>query len=225
MGYFALYQWTTDSWRSKFDTYSRGDAFCLASPCDEYFELMCRYDSSSPMQQAVQVWKDGPKAWTNLNWPGSEYQRLSPLPDVASLSLHSWAWAFASPMRKNWTRLQHGLKIGVRLCESRKIRAGSVFRPRGNYCRYIEIASTPPFSWKWGTTKCLWFIIIFPSTFHHFRGVQTIFRCTRMVKPCWILMTSQSDSGPFFLSAKKGSWYFGVFLHSCLMFEWWLNGG
>ena len=168
---------------------------------------------------------EGPKAWTNLNWPGSEYQRLSPLPDVASLSLHSWAWAFASPMRKNWTRLQHGLKIGVRLCESRKIRAGSVFRPRGNYCRYIEIASTPPFSWKWGTTKCLWFIIIFPSTIHHFRGVQTIFRCTRMVKPCWILMTSQSDSGPFFLSAKKGSWYFGVFLHSCLMVEWWLNGG
>lgn len=56
------------------------------------------------------------------------------------------AWAFASPMRKNGTRLQHDLKIGVRLCESRKIRAGSVFRPRGNYCRYIEIASTPPFS-------------------------------------------------------------------------------
>ena len=62
--------------------------FCSASPCDEHFEL-CRYHSSS-MWQAVQVWKDGPKPRTNLNWPGSEYQRLSPLPDAESLSPHSW---------------------------------------------------------------------------------------------------------------------------------------
>ena len=78
--------------------------FCSASPCDEHFEL-CRYHSSS-MWQAVQVWKVCHRT------VGSEH---SP-----------------APCDKNASLLQHGLKIGVRLCENHKIRAGSVFRPSGN---------------------------------------------------------------------------------------------